>query len=163
MRASHVVSLVIGAALVLAACSARAARAQNPPPAAAHPLIATWRFVRYETWDRAGVRSTPFGTPPSGYIAFDSNGIALVQLSAISPASDSTAAQTVNFGAYYGRYTVDPKADTIRIAVEGANFDGYIGTVQVRPFRLSGDTLYLGVPGQYQATLVRVNGKRRTP
>jgi hypothetical protein len=126
-------------------------------PNAQHSIVGTWRFVRYQTWDATGVASTPFGAVPSGYIIFDANGIAVVQLSTRMAASDTT--QDVSFGAYYGRYTLAPRGDTVRIKVEGANFSGYAGTTQLRPFRLVGDTLILGVPREYQATLVRVRAE----
>jgi len=124
----------------------------------AHAIVGTWRFVRYQTWDATGVPSTPFGAVPAGYIVFDANGIAVVQLSTRLSATDTT--QDVSFGAYYGTYTIDP-GDTVRIKVEGANFSGYTGTTQVRPFRIARDTLYLGVPRAYQATLVRVRPAQR--
>jgi hypothetical protein len=133
--------------------SGQAAAATKP-----HPIVATWRFVGYQTWDAAGVASTPFGVIPSGYIVFDANGVAVVQLS--TPVAPGDTARDVNFGAYYGRYTIDPRADTVRIKVEGANFSGYAGTTQVRPFRIAGDTLFLGVPREYLATLVRVRPGR---
>jgi hypothetical protein len=139
---------------------ATAASAQTPAgQTGQHPLVGTWRFVRYETWDAAGARSTPFGQVPSGYIMFDSNGLVLIQLS--TRASATTPEDAISFGAYYGSYAIDPRADTVRIKVEGANFSGYAGTTQVRPFRISNDTLYLGVAREYQATLVRVRPERR--
>jgi hypothetical protein len=131
---------------------------QTPAATKPHPIVGTWRFIGYQTWDAAGVRSTPFGVRPSGYIVFDSNGVAVIQLS--TPAVPGDTARDVSFGAYYGRYTIDPRVDTVRIKVEGANFSGYAGTTQVRPFRIAGDTLFLGVPREYQATLVRVRPGR---
>jgi hypothetical protein len=138
---------------------ATTASAQSNTQTAPHALVGAWRFVRYETWDAAGTRSTPFGQVPSGYIVFDSNGLVMIQLS--TRVSPNTPEDAINFGAYYGSYTIDPRADTVRIKVEGANFTGYAGTTQVRPFRISDDTLYLGVPREYQATLVRVRPERR--
>jgi hypothetical protein len=51
----------------------------------------------------------------------------------------------------------DPRdARVLTVHVEGSNMPSYTGTDQVRPFRLAGDTLFLGIPGQYPATLLRV-------
>ena len=148
------------AASAVLLCVVTTANAQNTgAPSSSHPLVGTWRFVRYETWDGAGARSTPFGQVPSGYIVFDANGLVLIQLS--TRVSATTPEDAISFGAYYGSYAIDPRADTVRIKVEGANFAGYAGTTQVRPFRISNDTLYLGVPREYQATLVRVRPERR--
>jgi hypothetical protein len=143
-RFAGIVFFLAGASLVPRPLAAQAAA----PP---HPLVGSWRFLRYEVWDSVGAVSAPFGRP-FGYIVFDPNGLALVQLMG----SSVGAGNLIGFGAYFGRYTIDPKADTVRIRVEGANFDGYQGTVQVRPFRIQGDTLVLSVPKEYRATLVRV-------
>jgi hypothetical protein len=150
-------STLLGVACALF-CASEGATAQENRSSSAHPLVGTWRFARYQTWDTAGVPTMPFGVVPSGYIVFDGNGVAVVQLS--TRVSPTDTAQDVSFGAYYGTYTIDP-GDTVRIKVEGANFSGYAGTTQVRPFRIAGDTLYLGVPREYLATLVRVRPGRR--
>jgi Lipocalin-like domain len=153
MLTRPVISMVL--LCVMTTAGAQSGNAQTP----SHALVGAWRFVRYETWDAAGTRSTPFGQVPSGYIVFDSNGLVMIQLS--TRVAPNTPEDAINFGAYYGSYTIDPRADTVRIKVEGANFAGYTGTTQVRPFRISNDTLYLGVPREYQATLVRVRPERR--
>jgi hypothetical protein len=118
-------------------------------------LTGSWRLVRYETWDSAGQRSMPMGNPPSGYAAFDASGIAMIQL--MKPVTAETKGQQPMFGAYYGMYTVNASRTVITIRVEGSNLPDYIATNQVRPFRITGDTLRLGVAGEYQATLVRMS------
>ena len=60
------------------------------------------------------------------------------------------------YAGYYGTYTVDEAARVLTVHAEGSSWPAYTGTDRKRPFRLAGDTLFLGVPGQYQATLVRV-------
>lgn len=117
---------------------------EEAPPA----LIGTWRVVSYESWDQQGQVSTPFGEAPSGYAVFDATGHAFIQLMGTSPGSA--------FAAYYGTYTTDHAARAVTIHVEGSNLPSYIGTDQVRPFRVDGDNLTLGVPNQYRAALVRV-------
>jgi hypothetical protein len=117
-------------------------------PSRITPLIGTWRFVRYVVWDSAGSPQELLGPHPVGYVVFDATGRAFIQL---MRADDRTS-----LGAYFGRYTVNAAARTVNIRVEGSNIPDYIGTVQVRPYRLRGDTLVLGVVKDYQATLVRV-------
>jgi len=129
-------------------------------------LIGTWRVLRYETWNSQGLKLTPFGDPAAGYAVFDATGHAFIQLMRTPPAEPfaSPAAPTpeeirtayFGFAAYYGTYTIDEAGRMVTIHVEGSNMPSYTGTDQVRPFRVEGETLTLGVPGQYRATLVRV-------
>ena len=122
-----------------------------------HGVVGTWRAIRYETWDSAGLRSMPFGDPPSGYAVFDATGFAFIQLMGTQKRENGNGIeQSPIFGAYYGSYVLVAHGDTIKIHVEGSNILNYINTVQVRPFRIFNDTLSLGIPGEYQATLVRM-------
>lgn len=131
-----------------------------------HPLVGTWRGVRYEVWDEQGRVTTPFGDPISGYAVFDQTGHAFIQLmrtpplppfaSASAPTPDELAAAFSAFAAYYGPYAIDRATSTLTIRVEGSNMPSYTHSEQVRRFVIEGDTLRLGVPGQYQATLTRV-------
>lgn len=131
-------------------------------------LVGSWRVVSYETWNSQGEVSKPFGDSPSGYAVFDATGHAFIQLmrtpaarpfvSPATPTADEIRAAYAAFAAYYGTYTVDNAAQTLTIHVEGSNMPSYTGTDQVRPFRVEGETLTLGVPNQYRATLVRVKG-----
>lgn len=149
--------------LFLAGCTAFAARRTMPN---AHDLIGTWRGVRYEVWDDRGRISTPFGDPISGYAVFDATGHAFIQMMRTPPvqrfaapgaptAAELEAAFSA-FAAYYGPYTIDDRASTFTIQVEGSNMPAYTGSEQVRRFQIHGDTLKLGIAGEYQATLLRV-------
>ena len=110
-------------------------------------LVGTWRIIRYVVWDSAGRPTEPMGRMPSGYVVFTATGHAFVQL--MEPGGGS-------FGAYYGpfRRTSDP--GVLAVQIEGSNIPGYVGSTQTRPFRIDGDTLRLGVRGEYEATLARV-------
>ena len=154
------------AALVLVACAhvSTSVPPSTPPPVGS-PLIGTWRLVQYETWDSTGTRQTQLGESPSGYAVFDATGhafIQLMQLAAVSADAPATAsperalASAASFGAYFGTYVVDDARQELTITVEGSNLPTYIASKQKRPFKLLGDTLRLGVPREYQATLVRV-------
>lgn len=134
--------------------------------ASPHDLIGTWRGVRYEVWDDQGRISTPFGDPISGYAVFDETGHAFIQMMRTPPVqpfasvSGPTVAELQTafsaFAAYYGPYTTDGRTNTFTIRVEGSNMPAYTGCEQVRRFQIEGDTLKLGIRGEYQATLVRV-------
>lgn len=56
------------------------------------------------------------------------------------------------FSSYYGPYTIDAAKNIVTIHVEGASDALYLKTNQIRPFKISGDTLMLGIAGQYRAT-----------
>jgi len=135
--------LVCGAAL-LGACATTHMRPARVD--AFEPILGTWRLVRYEVWE-SGKVTAPMSDRPSGYAVFDATGHAFIQL--MHP-------ETHAFGAYYGTVTIDEPTHVLTIAVEGSSIPNYVGTRQVRPFRITADTLRLGVPGEYQATLVRV-------
>jgi hypothetical protein len=142
-----------------------AACAHAVPPSTAGGLQGTWRFISYESWDSNGTRRTPFGSSPTGYLVVDESGHALIQLmkpvaaSAATtghPTAEETQAAADSFAAYYGTYTVDAAQAVIRIRVEGSNIPTYLGSTQVRPYQLQGNTLVVGVLGQYRASLERV-------
>jgi hypothetical protein len=122
--------------------------------AASDPLVGTWRFITYELWDARGNVQQPLGAP-SGYIVFDRTGHAFVQL--MEPK------RALTFGAYYGAYRVNPILGQLTVAVEGANAPDMLATQQVRPYRITGDTLILGVAGEYRATLLRVRETTAAP
>jgi hypothetical protein len=138
-----------------------AASAQVPAPAAPDDgLLGTWRAVSYETWDAKGTRQTPFGPSPVGYLVLDATGHAFVALGE-SLAASANRAEAPAFAAYVGTYTVDVTQSLLRIQVEGSNLPGYPGSLQERKYTLQGDTLILGIEGQYRATLARVAVPRR--
>ena len=71
-----------------------------------------------------------------------------------SPTPDEALAIFNNYIAYYGSYTVD--SANITVQVEGALDPRQVGTPQVRPYELSGDTLIIGDQVKYKRTLKRV-------
>lgn len=136
----------LGLALVACGCAhAGRARVTDARP---ESIIGAWRLVRYVTWDSAGTPQRPFGDSPSGYAVFDDTRHASIQL--MQPGKPSS------FAAYSGSYVLSGTAREFTISVEGGNLAEYLGTRQTRPFRIDADTLVLGIPQQYQATLVRI-------
>lgn len=71
-----------------------------------------------------------------------------------APTAAEIEAAFNGFLAYYRPFTID--GDAVAIRVEGSNTPSYTGSTQVRRLAIDGDTLRLGIPGQYQATLPRV-------
>lgn len=128
-------------------------------------LAGTWRLVSAEDFDSETGRWVPytFGNPPSGYFVYDAAGRASVQIMTTPPvklaAPDSPTPQEAleifnNYIAYYGTYTAD--ATNITVQVEGAWDPSQVGTSQVRPYQLQGDTLVIGDQKTYRRTLERV-------
>jgi len=124
-------------------------------------IIGTWRLLAYEVWSPEGTLHAPLGDEPIGYAVFDLTGRAFIQLAShpIEPqagAADGRQASAASFAAYFGTYTVDAEQKKLAIQVEGSNRVPYIGSTQERVFTIEGDTLTMGQPGQYRATLVRL-------
>jgi hypothetical protein len=126
-------------------------------------LIGSWELQRYETWSGDGVAATPFGESPVGFAVFDAAGNAFIQLAQRPPDADTPFPETVSrrladsFGAYFGPCDVDSAKSEITIRVLASNIVSYVGSVQKRPFVVTGDQLVLGVPGEYRATLKRAS------
>jgi len=118
------------------------------------PLLGTWRLATYEVWNAAGGIDQPMGPSPAGYAVFDATGHAFIQLA--RGAGEDTSAVAASFVGYFGRYTMNEAGTEFTVTVEAANAPHYVGSLQVRPFKIDGDTLVLGIPGQYRATLHRV-------
>lgn len=121
------------------------------------PLHGVWHLLRYETWDSAGQSRMPFGDPPAGYAVFTPEGMAFIQMMRVASRSNgSIQGDPSQYISYFGPYSIDASGTSFGVRVEGTNTLSYLGSEQRRPFRISEDTLFLGIPGQYQATLRRV-------
>jgi len=144
---------------------------QEPPhphsSSAIEAIVGLWRLVSADNWDSATKSWTPyvFGNPPSGYFIFDPTGHASVQIMTTPPVSiaspdNPTPVEALkifnNYIGYYGTYTLD--AGNIHVLVEGAWDPSQVGTDQVRPYELRGDTMIIGDQVTYRRTLQRVVG-----
>lgn len=128
-------------------------------------LVGTWRLISADDFDSQTGKWIPytFGNPPSGYFFYDATGHASIQIMTTppqkiatpdSPTPDEALAIFNNYIAYYGTYTVDEK--NIYHQVEGAWDPSQVGTVQTRPYELSGDQLIIGDQVTYKRVLERV-------
>ena len=128
-------------------------------------VVGTWRLISAEDKDPTTGKWIPytFGNPPSGYFIYDATVHASVQIMTTpphtiatpdSPTPDEALAIFNAYIAYYGTYTVD--SANITVQVEGALDPSQVGTAQVRPYELKGDTLIIGDQVTYKRTLKRV-------
>ncbi len=115
-------------------------------------VVGAWKYVAVNLVRPDGSRTSMFGANPQGIAIFDSNGhYALVNARSDLPkfASNSRTTGTpeeyraIVQGsiAHFGTYTVDDAAKTITFHIETSTFPNWDGTVQERPFTLSGDQL----------------------
>ena len=128
-------------------------------------LVGTWRLISAEDFDSQTGKWVPytFGNPPCGYFFYDSTGHASIQIMTTppqqiatpdSPTPDEALAIFNGYIAYFGTYTFDET--NIYHQVEGAWDPSQVGTVQTRPYELSGDQLIIGDQVTYKRVLERV-------
>jgi hypothetical protein len=116
-------------------------------------LTGTWRVAGLTEWTADGRERRPLGDHPIGYAIFDRAGRIFIQLSKGSGRGVSAEEVAGSFIAYFGTFKVD--GDTLIVSIESGNGAHDVATVQTRTIILDGDTLSLGMPGQFMATLQR--------
>ncbi len=107
-------------------------------------LLGAWRLVSYEMEVQAsGAREDPLGKNPSGYILFTAEGRMMVVLTGEgrkAPNTDQDRADLLkSLVAYTGIYRIEGDKWITKVDVS-AN-PAWVGTEQVRSFRLEGDRL----------------------
>ena len=128
-------------------------------------LVGTWSLVSAEDRDPKTGKwiHHVFGDPPCGFFMYDAAGHASIQIMTTpptvikkpdSPTPDEALAIFNAYIAYFGTYEVDDA--NIYHHVEGALDPTQVGSVQTRPYQLSGDTLIIGDQVTYKRTLKRV-------
>jgi len=119
-----------------------------------NPLLGTWRVLSFTRWNKQGVASRPVGETPTGYAVFDATGHAFIQVGR-SPTDGGFPDEIAkSLMCYFGPYTIS--GHKLMVTVESSTIADYLGSVQERTFEISGDTMTVGTPGQYQAKLQRV-------
>jgi hypothetical protein len=119
----------------------------------ANDLIGTWRVTGFQQWSPDGKEHRPIGETPIGFAVFDTTGRVFFQLSKSTAEGASPEEVARSFMAYFGRFTVS--GDTLNIVAKSGNSPDDVGTTQTRTITLDGDTLTIGIPGQFRATLRR--------
>ncbi|MDQ3553390.1 MAG: lipocalin-like domain-containing protein [Chloroflexota bacterium] len=113
-----------------------------------HPLVGSWRLVRWVALADDGAESLPMGEAPEGLLVYSGDG---TMVGLMGPAgrprfaSDDVTGGTdaerarafATFIAYGGRYEFE--GDTVRHEVETSLFPNWIGTVQQRRWELGED------------------------
>ena len=118
----------------------------------ASDLIGTWRVTGFSEWRDSRERH-PLGENPVGYAIFDAAGRIFIQLSKSPGRGVSPEEMAGSFIAYFGTFKVN--GDTLIVAIESGNEPGDVATAQTRTITQDGDTLSIGIPGQFMATLQR--------
>jgi len=117
-------------------------------------LIGTWKFESMVVKTESGKTVYPYGENLFGVLIYTPSGHMSALL--MNPgrnkfASDDPKAGTPeetkqaydNFDAYCGTYTVDEEKGTVTHHVEGAKFPNWVGTDQIRYFKLKGNRLQI--------------------
>jgi hypothetical protein len=160
---------VTAVALLTATTIQAAPAVQSPAQAAALAaqagLIGTWALVRYEDTDAAGKMTKAFGEHPTGYFVYDATGHVHIQFTSKPPvpAQNANAASAReqggtlrDYAAYFGTYRIDIANGTVTHVVEGSLRADYLGTEQVRPFKVVGDVLTISMTLPDGSNAIRV-------
>jgi hypothetical protein len=120
-------------------------------------LVGAWTYVSVDSVRPDGSRVPMYGPKPQGLVIFDGNGrYALVNARSGQPkfASNNRMEGTPEENravvqgsiAHFGRYIVNEADKTITFQIETSTFPNWNGTVQRRPFTLTGDELKWTTP-----------------
>ena len=169
--------VLLNLSLVLASVCACAQASPSAPhtTVASGPLIGTWRLISAGNIHKDG-HFEPFaeyGPNPIGYLMYDVTGHMCVSLANpnhprwANPDNPTDAEKIETFRvmfAYCGTYEIQENKHRVIHRPEMASWPHYVGTDQIRPFRLEGNRLILSghetAPGDessdYQITWERV-------
>ena len=117
-------------------------------------LVGTWRLLIYEDHPEGSAIEYPFGKKPVGLLMYDATGNMAIQLMKtphpkVASGDDEKIqpqekiALLDSYVAYFGTYSVDWQKKIVVHKVEADLYDVFVGTVQERPFELTGDRLIL--------------------
>ena len=114
-----------------------------------NPLLGTWRLKSHVVTTAAGVRSTPYGEHPTGYLSYSADGRMQVigaandriaPLEPTSPHNQRVLLYATMF-AYAGTYSVETGKVIHHVDISWNEV--WTGTDQVRLFEVNGNTLTL--------------------
>ncbi len=114
-------------------------------------LTGTYYLVSYEIRRSDGTVSRPFGRAPVGQLVYDDFGrmsghVMRAQAHPFRGTSrradpDDVKSAFRGYLGYFGTYTLDEASSSVIHNVEGSWNPNWVGTKQIRRFRLEGDTL----------------------
>ena len=137
-------------------------------------LLGTWKFISLVGKSSEGSVYHPYGENLFGMLMYDSRGYMSVLL--MEPDRPKFASGDMKkgtpeeiksafegFDAYCGTYIIDEEKSRVTHNIRGSKFPNWVGTSQVRFFKISGDKLRLtappilvgGVQWNFEAVLVR--------
>jgi Lipocalin-like domain len=142
-----ITALVLGVTLPAGKAAAQSAK----------DLVDTWTLVSDNNINPDGTRVQPYGPNPPGILMFDAGGRYSIQVMRGGQAKFSSNDRTKgtpkenqatvqNNNPHFGTYTVDEANHVIIFKIEHAMFPNWEGTVQKRPFAITGDELKYTVP-----------------
>ena len=154
-----------GGLLVVAACAFWVAATAAPP---ANVLVGTWVLDRFVDTVEGREPTYSYGKHPIGQFMFGPDGRFSINIMRDppvddpadhnpDPGDDNTPRWVV---AYFGTYRYDPSGPRWTAHVLGGNIRSYLGTDQVRDFKISGDVMTISgtylTADHHNATFVRV-------
>ncbi|MBE7219439.1 MAG: lipocalin-like domain-containing protein [Caulobacteraceae bacterium] len=137
-----------------------------------HAIVGTWLLRAFVVEDAAtGAHHAPFGPAPRGVMTFQPDGRMTVVMTPGARAAPETEAERAlafqQLIAASGRYRLEPP-DRFVIVVDVAWFEPWVGSEQVRRYRIDGDRMdiisaptRLPQPGGADATVVATVSWRR--
>jgi len=149
------------------ACVADPRQSGRAHPDAATAVVGTWRLVSFESRTAGGEVRHQLGPAVKGQLVYDARGYMSAQL--MNPERPQFASGDLTQGtegevraavggyiAYYGKYTADESRGIVTHHVQGALFPNWVGSEQVRHYRLDGDRLTISTPP------IRIGGEDAT-
>ena len=115
-------------------------------------IVGVWRIIENIIMDSAGNKINRFGEHPIGYFIYAPSGHlsinmmrtpAIQSLDFLSATAEQLRARLEAGLNYFGHYTVQDDSTVIH-HVEGGTVAAYIGTNQLRRYKITGDTLQIG-------------------
>ncbi len=143
-------TLILASLTVL---SSAAADGDNP----FDQFAGSWRLVSAEGHSTDGSVTFDWGQNPLGRVMFDAGGRLSLHLvdpdrpnfksgDFLRPTPDELSKAFNGYFGYFGSYTTDPDKRTITFHIEGAAYPNYIGSDQLRFYKITGDRLVLRTP-----------------
>lgn len=158
---------VLGLALIAGLASFAASAGEMAKPS----LEGTWMLKSAYDLHQDGSKTFGFGPKPQGILMIDKQGHYSLQIFRSDEPTYATDAKGMRTAfkpdeiasTHYGEVSLDPEHHTITFRIELAYFPRWNGTVQVRPYTLSGDELSYQVPAQPGSESVAVSVWQRGP
>ncbi len=132
-------------------------------------LAGSWTLKAAYDLHKDGSKSYGFGPQPQGILLIDTQGRYSLQVFRSNEPTSGVDAKGMRTdfkpselaSTHYGRVSLDPQAHTVSFHIELSYIQRWNGTVQVRPYTLTGDVLSYQVPPQPGSDTVAVSEWQR--